>query len=350
MMVGACISIAMATYNGEKYLQEQLDSLARQTYLPHELVVGDDGSSDGTIEILERFASVAPFPVRVEVNQQNLGYAENFLRTASRCAGGWIAFCDQDDVWLSNKLELCAHAIEKTDGLNMILQNAEICDNALNRSGRIFPNQIKPGIYSKMSQFGFWVWLGFLQTIKASLIKELSFDDRPANYFPGYARQSHDKWTCMIANALGGICVLGDVVALYRRHDQALTGDYAQQSMNDRIVKAWSTGAEHYRFLAGVAQDSASSLTTIAGKITKSDWIQQLNEVAGGFLKLSVIHRTRADLYESEKMWGRLKAYASLWARGGYVGPAFCALGWRSAAKDAVSVLFGCATPQVATK
>ena len=108
------ISIAMATYNGEKYIKEQLQSLSNQTSLPFELVVGDDGSTDATLDILKEFCAHAPFPVRIHQNQANLGFARNFLDTARRCKGDWIAFCDQDDVWLPDKLATVIQAIEHT--------------------------------------------------------------------------------------------------------------------------------------------------------------------------------------------------------------------------------------------
>ena len=102
------ISIAMATYNGDRYIGEQLDSLARQKLLPLELVVTDDGSSDGTLDILKAFSEGAPFPVRIFRNTTRLGYEENFLKAASLCNGDVIAFCDQDDIWMDRKLEVCA--------------------------------------------------------------------------------------------------------------------------------------------------------------------------------------------------------------------------------------------------
>src|ERR1700721_1466926 len=93
------VSIAMTTYNGEAHLQEQLDSLAEQRLLPAELVIGDDGSTDDTLNILERFAGAAPFPVRIHKNPKRLGYRANFLNVARRCTSQLISFCDQDDVW-----------------------------------------------------------------------------------------------------------------------------------------------------------------------------------------------------------------------------------------------------------
>src|ERR1700728_1787253 len=104
----ARISVAMATFNGEKYIREQLDSIAGQTLLPFELVITDDGSTDATLGIVENFASVAPFPVKIHRNESRLGYANNFIRAASLCQGELIAFCDQDDIWMTEKFSVCS--------------------------------------------------------------------------------------------------------------------------------------------------------------------------------------------------------------------------------------------------
>src|SRR5882762_9087557 len=98
------ISIAMCTYNGARYLREQLDSIAAQTRPPSELIVCDDNSLDETREIVAGFAASAPFPVRLGVNEQNLGSIRNFERAIKLCEGDLIALSDQDDVWLPEKL------------------------------------------------------------------------------------------------------------------------------------------------------------------------------------------------------------------------------------------------------
>src|SRR5580698_5355366 len=79
------VSIAMATYNGARYVGEQLESLARQTVLPTELVVTDDNSTDNTVDIVTAFATKAPFPVHIEKNPKRLGYRDNFMKAVSLC-------------------------------------------------------------------------------------------------------------------------------------------------------------------------------------------------------------------------------------------------------------------------
>src|SRR4051795_8211163 len=98
------ISVAMATFNGEAHLAEQLDSLAAQTRPPDELVVRDDGSEDGAVAILHAFARRARFRVEVLAGGPRLGYAQNFMAASRECSGGLGFFADQDDVWRAPKV------------------------------------------------------------------------------------------------------------------------------------------------------------------------------------------------------------------------------------------------------
>src|SRR5882672_1499287 len=94
------VSIAMATYNGARFIAEQLQSISNQTAPPSEVVICDDHSTDSTIEIATQFAAKAPFPVRIEKNTERLGYRSNFMKAAHLCKSDFVAFSDQDDVWL----------------------------------------------------------------------------------------------------------------------------------------------------------------------------------------------------------------------------------------------------------
>src|ERR1700712_3772221 len=89
------VSVAMATYNGERFLPEMLASLAAQTHPPDELVIRDDASDDGTVDILHAFARRVPFRVDVIAGGPRLGYAQNFVAASRACSGGVIFFADQ---------------------------------------------------------------------------------------------------------------------------------------------------------------------------------------------------------------------------------------------------------------
>ena len=106
------LSVALCTYNGEKFIAEQLESIARQTVLPDELIICDDRSADQTVQILHEFANKAPFPVSIYHNETTLGVIRNFEQAISLCKGEYIALADQDDVWLPEKIEKSLALIE----------------------------------------------------------------------------------------------------------------------------------------------------------------------------------------------------------------------------------------------
>lgn len=335
------VSVAMATYNGEKYLAEQLKSIADQDHLPSELVACDDGSTDRSLEILKDFSADAPFPVRIYTNEMNLGFSDNFLKSASLCKSELIAFSDQDDVWLPNKLKDALAAIDQVPDTLLVLQNANICNHQLEVSGRIFPGSIRPGRYGRLAQFGFWVWPGCLQTFRASLLREMTSTDRPRSYFPGHRIITHDKLTCLLANALGGIVVLDAPAALYRRHDAALTGSYSQQSVGQRVAKARGVSGDHYDFLADVAKECADYMQNLAGRTDNAAWASAFRDNSQEFRHLSEIQRQRGRLYAAPRLCERLSASLKIARDGGYMGQPFHAMGLRSAAKDIARVVMG---------
>ncbi len=125
------VSVAMCTYNGAKYIQEQLDSIAAQSRLPDELVVCDDRSSDNTIEIVKSFGSKVPFSVSLYLNEENLGIIKNFEKAISLCTGNIIALSDQDDVWKPNKIEKILTAFAENLGAGYVFSNAELVNESL---------------------------------------------------------------------------------------------------------------------------------------------------------------------------------------------------------------------------
>lgn len=126
------ISIALCTYNGAKYLPDQLESYINQTHLPDELVVCDDCSSDQTQEIIRKFAQKAPFPVHLNINEKNLRSTKNFERAISLCTGDLIFLSDQDDYWMPEKVEKIVAEFEKNEKIGMVFSDAELVDEKLN--------------------------------------------------------------------------------------------------------------------------------------------------------------------------------------------------------------------------
>lgn len=126
------LSIAMATYNGERYIGEQLDSIARQTRLPDELVISDDASTDATVSVVQNFARRAPFSVRLQINRERLGSTRNFEVAITTCCGEIIFLCDQDDIWYPDKIarieECFVHDLE----VGAVFTDADVVDQDLN--------------------------------------------------------------------------------------------------------------------------------------------------------------------------------------------------------------------------
>lgn len=138
------ISIALCTYNGSRHLPAQLDSIRMQTRLPAELIVCDDGSSDGTFTLIEQFAQTVTFPVRFFRNAVTLGSTRNFEQAMQLCQGEVIALCDQDDLWASNKLALMVAILEAEPAIAGVFSNASLIDD----EGNALPDDL-------WSRFGF---------------------------------------------------------------------------------------------------------------------------------------------------------------------------------------------------
>ena len=108
------VSVVMATYNGERYLREQIDSILAQTYPVSELIIQDDCSTDGTVDVVRQYLEKYPF-IKFFVNERNMGLNQNFKTAAMRATGDFVAIADQDDVWYPQKLERQMAAIGNRD-------------------------------------------------------------------------------------------------------------------------------------------------------------------------------------------------------------------------------------------
>ena len=223
------VSIALTTYNGEKYLKQQVDSLLSQTYKDIEIVVCDDGSTDSTINILQKY-SASDSRIKVFFNEKNLGFAKNFEKAISLCSGEFIALCDQDDVWTENHVECLVNAIEDKD---LACGNAYLVDSELNNSGiDLFSTtdcEFLPD--NKEDWFFYFLHYGFFQG--ACCLFRKSLVDTALPIPEGI--KFHDYWLSLTAAYRNGVKYLPENCLLYyRQHGNNIT-DNKKLSFIDRI-------------------------------------------------------------------------------------------------------------------
>jgi glycosyltransferase involved in cell wall biosynthesis len=207
------ISIAMTTYNGERHVGKQLDSLSGQSRLPDEVVVCDDCSRDGTVKILEEFAATAPFVMRIVANEKNVGYVENFSKALELCTGDIIFLCDQDDVWLPNKLVAMEEYFERHPLVQLAIHDIAFCKGDLTEIGQTKIQRME-GVFDLYDAYV----VGMASAARAAFL-------RRCLPIPSSAGLTHDRWLHLCANTLGRKGLVREVLALHRRHGGNVTFD-----------------------------------------------------------------------------------------------------------------------------
>ena len=304
MMQIPTISVAMATFNGARYLRQQLDSIASQTSPPDEIVIIDDGSIDNTVAIIESFAARVPFPVRLTRNEHRLGYGENFFRAASQCRSDWISFCDQDDVWFSEKLVRVRHAIKQgPPDLKLVVHQAEFTDGSLVPVGRRLIDHIDREVVPRRGHKCLWVAYGNTLTVSSHLVHELDWSSRPIDRFFASQKMSHDTWISVLANALGATRFIAAPCILYRRHEEALTISFSRPKKSQILLE--SRLSRGHRFFQGALfrLEIAEHLEKLA-EHSPARYRRGLKEHAQDFRQGSNVLRNRAAL-ELERQLGR---------------------------------------------
>jgi glycosyltransferase involved in cell wall biosynthesis len=257
---GAVFSIAMATYNGEKYLSEQLRSLAEQTVLPDELVICDDESSDSTARIVELFAATAPFPVRFIRNEQRLGYYENFMKAAGLCTSEYIAFCDQDDVWLSEKLAVAQRYIRDT-GCTLFQHGFRLIDAA----GNSIQGQSD---HWGLEGFGRWgMTRGMTQVFERSVLSFAPLRAISIDHCTGTQVMTHDQWILFINSLMGKVITARDVLVNYRQHGQNAIGYNTNQEPRSNLAGTFQINASRWMGKPEAYRKKRAYLITLIGRM-----------------------------------------------------------------------------------
>jgi glycosyltransferase involved in cell wall biosynthesis len=216
----------MCTFNGARHLPEQLASIAEQTRPPDELVVCDDHSSDETARVVEGFAAAARFPVRLHVNERNLGSTQNFGKAISLCAGDLIALCDQDDVWMTGKLERIEAVFGARPRVGLVFTDAELVDESLRPLGHRLWERV--GFDDEMRRLvGVGRALDVLLpgwTVTGATMAFRSAFTPLVLEIPDDLAMIHDGWIALIVGAVADVSFIDEPLVKYRQHPRQQIG------------------------------------------------------------------------------------------------------------------------------
>jgi glycosyltransferase involved in cell wall biosynthesis len=323
------ISIALATYNGSKFILEQLQSLARQTHLPDELVVSDDCSTDGTVEMIENFAKHAPFKIRIVKNKTNRGYRDNFMQTAALCSSPLVAFCDQDDVWHPDKISEILKCFDDPSVM-LVHHNANIVDAngrclrlALNR--QMLKEKLAPRYFA----------MGFTEVFRRELLNFTDLWDLSLDHQEPTEKMAHDKWVFFLAASLGKIVFLDKPLVDYRQHEKNTYG-LKKEGLWTRTLKKIRYSVKSWPNVALFAERSAEILSRMSHHYSDSAAKRdRLSHRSERFIQLREWYEDRVLAYNRAGFVGRAIAWGRLVRSGAYKPYDPWSFGWTNLIADA---------------
>lgn len=220
------ISIALCTYNGERYLKQQMDSLLAQSYPNLELIISDDASSDKTIAILTSYTHPN---IHIYQNERNLGYNKNFEACLEQCTGQYICISDQDDEWEEDKISKLYNAIQTAP---MAFSNSAL----INEKGE--------PLNSTMSQFlrkPFQSITSPIELVYANIVSghSMLFNRKLLlTALPVPNGVFYDWWLAFVAATQGNINYLDETLVNHREHDQSAMCLHTEtQTKHHKLIK-----------------------------------------------------------------------------------------------------------------
>jgi glycosyltransferase involved in cell wall biosynthesis len=299
------ISIALATYNGERHLAAQLESLALQSLLPAELVISDDGSTDGTLRIIATFAEKAPFPIRILRKTERLGFGDNFLFAATACSQELIAFCDQDDVWLPHKLQTAYKRL--TDDRSLLaIHRLTTTDEFLTPTGLWTQGIARDAVLQPLEFEPYMNGWGNSMVFRHELIKLIARERRPKHPEKNQPL-AHDTWIYTLACGLGVVSHIAEPLVLYRLHERNAVGIAKPPAWRGKFPK-WNLGMGKLRERMIFDQHMASLFRELA-EDAGSPYADAARVAAQGYVERYEPIAARLDIYYGTSMARRLRAY-----------------------------------------
>ena len=222
------VSVVMCTYNGELYLKEQLDSILSQTYPLFEIIIRDDCSTDNTWAILQDYQSKNPTLLKCSQNNHNVGYWMNFKLGMLQAKGDYIAFSDQDDIWMSDKIEELLFTI----GEKMLaVSNSKILNELTVEDRTLFQEHNLPNMTIEKLIWDNHIF-GHSCMINVAL---LDYINRIK------ITTAHDYLIALVCFSLNSVAMTDKELQVWRRHSQSLTGSsqFAIKNVKKKRIKGY---------------------------------------------------------------------------------------------------------------
>lgn len=335
------VSVVMGTFNGEHYVTEQLETVVGQTLSPDEIIVCDDGSTDGTLDLVESMRQSSEIPIRIVHNERRLGFSDNFLTGASLARSQYVAFCDQDDRWYPNKLETAlgvmvqSEAVLSAHAVDLINSRGDVV--SIHSQGIEETHVVEPLSGDPWSNY-----FGFTLVFRRDLLDVIPFSQRGESTYSFGAPLSHDRWLCALAHSLGRVVLISEPLAAYRQHDAQLFGVQAPR----KSLGGFKLSAAQARERFGVLAREQVTLTRVcrqrsalfaSAQPTLSVSRDQLDRASAFWSRLGDRHASRVDVHRAGPISARVRVLSAGLRQGLYARRNF---GHRSFVKDLAMCAF----------
>ncbi|ASF48169.1 glycosyltransferase family 2 protein [Methylovulum psychrotolerans] len=282
------VSVVIATYNGERFLRAQLDSILQQTYQHLEVIAVDDCSTDNTFAILTEYAARHPHFTAVS-NGQNLGYQKNFEKGFLLAKGDYIAPCDQDDIWLPTKIDvLLAHI-----GEHAIVY----CDSSfINSTGELLGKKMsQEKVLTHFDDPLMFIVGGSVPGHAMLITRQLVMDTMP---FPSTI-MPHDYWLAFVATFASSLKFIDQTLVLYRRHDANIFGSLNSSNKQKETARQRKENAQHrVKLLYDKCPEHLSETKEVLRKLYNS---YQSYSITNNFTRMMIFFKYRKQILSYKK-------------------------------------------------